>query len=374
LAGKTFISDIRKRLEKESRSFPMKGSFLVDDKQVPLNKNGNPYLSLVLKDRDGTISAKMWDNVTDTQNKHPFSAGDFVMVECEAQLYRNQPQLKIKKLKKIAPPDPDELADFLGSVSIDIQKMMDDLQRLIESLHTAPLRDLLMTRLADESFRQEFSRCPAAKTNHHAHIGGLLQHTLSVMRLADAICGNYPELDRDLLVAGAFLHDVGKMREIRTDSSFSYSDEGNLIGHLVIGAQMFEQWCGGHELDATYKLKLVHMILSHHGKREFGSPVVPKFPEALALHFLDNLDSKLQSMFEVARQQSGQKWSSFQPQFEGYLFLDSEATKVHNPDRNKNNEQTLRHRPLAGLADELAKGDTVDLFQPDNNPAKGEPH
>ena len=372
MAGKAFISDIHKRLGKEARAFVMKGSFLVDDKQVPLNRNGNPYLSLVLKDRDGTISAKMWDNVETVQKKNPFSAGDFLMVEAEAHLYHGQPQLKIKKLRKITPPAADELVDFLGSVAADTQEMLDELQGLIESIHHGPLRKLLMGRLVDEKFRDEFSRCPAAKTNHHAHIGGLLQHTLSVMKLADGICKNYPQLDRDMLLAGAFLHDVGKIREIRTDRSFAYTDEGNLVGHLVMGAAMFERWSEEYDLDETISLKLVHMILSHHGKREFGSPVVPKFPEALALHFLDNLDSKLQSMFEVAKQQAGQKWSSFQAQFEGYLFLDSEPTKVQSDD-DRPKEQGLRHRPLANLANELQQGATADLFKADENTPKGEP-
>ncbi len=349
MAGKAFIADIRDRLERESRSFAVKGAFLVHDKQVPLNKNGNPYLALVLKDRDGTVNATMWDNGEETERKQPFGAGDFIMVECEAQTYRGQPQLKIKKLSKIPSPGGDELADYLGTSSRSTQKMLEETRELLESLAHSGLRSLLLARLDDDGFREKLARAPAAKTNHHAHLGGLLEHTLSVMKLADALAGIYPQLDRGLLLAGAFLHDLGKMREIGTDITFAYTDEGNLVGHLVIGADMFTGWAAEQPgVEGDLELKLVHMILSHHGKKEFGSPVVPKFPEALALHFLDNLDSKLQSMFEVAAKESGQRWSSYQQQFESYLFLGDPP----RPKPKKTDE--LTHRPLADLQQQLS--------------------
>ena len=344
MAGKAFIADIRNRLESESRSFAVKGTFLVHDKQVPLNKNGNPYLALVLKDRDGTVNAKMWDNVEETESKQPFGAGDFILVECEAQTYRGHPQLKIKKLSKVTPPGGDELADYLGTSTRSAQKMLGETRELLDSLAHSGLRGLLLARLDDPVFAENLARSPAAKTHHHACLGGLLEHTLSVMKLADALAGLYAQLDRDLLLAGAFLHDLGKMRELRTETAFAYTDEGNLVGHLVIGAEMFTGWSEKRpDIDDDSKLKLVHMILSHHGKKEFGSPVVPKFPEALALHFLDNMDSKLQSMFEVAAKESGQRWSSYQQQFESYLFL------ANPPRQMQKKTDELTHRPMADL-------------------------
>lgn len=379
MAGKAFIGDIRGRLKTEARSFAIKGTFLVHDKQVPLNKNGNPYLALVLKDRDGTINAKMWDNVEETERREGFAAGDFVKIDGEAQTYRGQPQLKIKKLSKVPSPGADALSDFLGSTSVSPMKMLNETRDLLGSIEHAALRGMLLARLDDPAFSELLARTPAAKTNHHAHLGGLLEHTLAICKLADALAGLYPRLDRDLLLAGAFLHDVGKMRELTSEAAFAYSDEGNLVGHLVIGAEMLTGWMGEVEgLSETMRLKLVHMVLAHHGQKEFGSPVLPKFPEALALHFLDNLDSKLQSMFEVADQEAGQRWSSYQAQFGGYLFLDdapAEAApadkagaKRNSGDRDRQARETpLTHRPLAGLDAKLGDPDpqearTGELF------------
>ena len=379
MAGNTFISDIREKLERNSRSFSLKGIFLVHDKQVPLNKNGNPYLALVLKDRDGTLNAKMWDNVEDTERREAFTAGDFVKVECEAQIYRGQPQLKIKKLNKVPAPPADQLVDFLGSTQRNPQVMLNEARVLIESMQHKDLRTMLLTRLDDPIFSESLARSPAAKTNHHAHLGGLLEHTLSIMQLADALAQHYPTLDRDLLVAGAFLHDLGKMRELTSDATFAYTDEGNLVGHLVIGAMLVEDWAGELAgIDADLRLKLVHMILSHHGKKEFGSPVVPKFPEALALHFLDNLDSKLQSMFEVAAQESGQRWSSYQRQFESYLFLGAQKTETpaDKPEPSPRTPADLTHRPFAkslekaGVEDET-HGKNAELFSADDQDEQG---
>jgi 3'-5' exoribonuclease len=358
LAGKAFIAEIRSRLEHEARSFALKGTFLVADKQVPLNKNGTPYLALVLKDRDGTINAKMWDNVEETERREAFGAGDFVHVECEAQTYRGQPQLKIKKLTKAPTPGSESLSEFLGSATHSPQKMLHEVRELLAQLEHAGLRAVLLARLDDPTFVDRLCAAPAAKTFHHAHLGGLLEHSLSVMKLACALCQHYPQLDRDLLLAGAFLHDLGKLRELEVEPTFAYTDEGNLIGHLVIGVEMLNGWLAGRDdIDATLRLKLGHLILSHHGRKEFGSPVVPKFPEALALHYLDSLDSQLQIMFDVADQETGQRWSTYQPQFDSYLFLGGvgpAAAKpattdgVARPER-KDPEAGLTHRPMADL-------------------------
>jgi 3'-5' exoribonuclease len=363
VAGKAFISDIRDRLERKGRSFPVSGTFLVQDKQVPLNKNGTPYLALVLQDRDGTINAKMWDNVEITVQREAFSAGDFVRVDCEAQTYRGNPQLKVKKLTKVPTPDDDALSDFLGSAAHSPQKMLGEVRTLLDGLQHAGLRRMLLARLDEPAFSEALARAPAAKTHHHATLGGLLEHTLAVMRLAAEMAALYPRLDRDLLLAGAFLHDLGKLRELETGTGFRYTDEGNLIGHLVIGAALLDSWASEEpDIDETLRLKLNHMILSHHGRKEFGSPVVPKFAEALALHFADNLDSKLKSVFEVSDREKGQRWSSYQAQFDSYLFLENESPRPAPPDERPRNAD-LKHRPLAGLG-ELAEsgGRTGDLF------------
>ena len=259
----------------------------------------------------------------------------------------------------------------------DIEAMWKELIVYVDSIEPEPLKRLTRS-LCDET-EADFREAPAAVSIHHAYVGGLLEHTLSIMQLADALAQHYPTLDRDLLVAGAFLHDLGKMRELTSDATFAYTDEGNLVGHLVIGAMLVEDWAGELAgIDADLRLKLVHMILSHHGKKEFGSPVVPKFPEALALHFLDNLDSKLQSMFEVAAQESGQRWSSYQRQFESYLFLGAQKTETpaDKPEPSPRTPADLTHRPFAkslekaGVEDET-HGKNAELFSADDQDEQG---
>lgn len=324
MAGQSFIADIRERLKSEAKGFPIRGTFLVHDKQLPRNKNGTVYMALVLRDRDGLINAKMWDNVEESERRVPFQIGDFIQLQGEALLYRGAPQLRVHKLLRVEAPAPAELSDFLGRPSREPLEMLTRCRELALTIADPPLREMLQKRLDDPDFRDQLAAAPAAKSHHHAHPGGLLEHTLAVMELADKIAGQYAALDRDLLLAGAFLHDMGKLRELRIDAGISYTDEGNLIGHLVLGVEMLSEWAA--DLPERTFLKLRHMILSHHGRKEFGSPVVPKFPEAFLLHILDNLDSKLKTMFEVAAREAGQRWSSFQEQFDGNLFLEGEPT------------------------------------------------
>ncbi|HUU04072.1 MAG TPA: HD domain-containing protein [Myxococcota bacterium] len=336
MAGKTFIADIsdQKRLT---------GSFLVQQKQVPLNKNGKPYIAMTLMDRTGALQARVWDNVDKYESL--FEAGDCIEISAVGVSYQGRLQLKVETVKKLQSEEV-ELDEFLPASSRDRGQMLDRLRELLDTIHNNPLRDMLLVHLDDDDFRSRFTRAPAAKTIHHAFLGGLLEHTLSVVELADRMAAIYTDLDRDLLLAGAFLHDVGKIRELGCETSFEYTDAGRLLGHIYIGAAMVQEWAAAEPgLDEEYALKLVHMILSHHGSYEFGSPRRPKFVEALVLNYLDELDSKVESFTEIAEREKGQRWSSFQRVFDRYLFLGQ--PKPAQQTREDQTGETSRDKPLA---------------------------
>ena len=297
----------------------VKTRLLVQQKQVPLNKNGKPYLALVLMDRSGTIEGRVWENVE--RFADGFDSGDFIEVEATVVEFNNRLQLKISNLQRLDPEgiDPEE---FLPSSPRDRGEMLARVTALLDSITDEQLRLLTRGRLEDADFRRRFSRTPAAKTIHHAYLGGLLEHTLAVMELCLQVAEAYPGLDRDLLLAGAFLHDVGKTSELSSQVGFDYTDEGRLVGHLVLGAEMLRDWARQQpQLPAETVIKLEHMILSHHGSFEFGSPRRPKTQEALVLHYLDELDAKLQAFRQVARRESSKRWSTYQRLFDRYLLL-----------------------------------------------------
>ena len=347
----------------------MTGRFLVQSKQVPLNKNGKPYIAMTLMDRTGTIEARVWDNVE--QLKDCCDSGDFVEIGAEAVAFQGRVQLKVRGITRLD-PDSVDLEEYLPASPRDRGEMLARVRELIDSMQTSALRSLLIARLDDKSFREQFSRSPAAKTIHHAYLGGLLEHTLSVMELAVQVSSHYAYLDRDLLLAGAFFHDVGKIRELGSDTSFDYTDEGRLVGHLVTGAMMVTEWAISAGLDDEQRLKLVHMILSHHGSYEFGSPRRPKFIEAVILHYLDEMDSKVQTIAEIAAREKGNRWSSYQRLFDRYLLLgDPEPVSDRSPEpkpvepATNHRDEPLSHRPLADLPRPPAPGSTQPSLFPE---------
>ena len=373
LAGKTFIADIRDR----DRVY---GTFLVQQKQVPLNKNAKPYIAMVIMDRTGSMEARVWDNVEQTSPL--FESGDFVEILGLAVAYQGKIQLKVDRLKKISTEsvDPEE---YLPASPRDRGEMLSLLRVLIEKISDRSLREMIIGCLDDVSFRERFARAPAAKTIHHAYLGGLLEHTLSIAELADHVADLYPELDRDLLIAGAFFHDIGKIRELEHNRSFEYTDEGRLLGHIVIGAMIFIDWAEAHpNLSDQTILKITHMILSHHGSYEFGSPKRPKFTEALVLNYLDELDSKIHSFKEIAAREQGQRWSSYQKLYDRYLFLGGDSPSVeqsnqdsYTPNSSKTKRGSLLFHQLPITAEKSAEhapdvtnekhGEPLELFTPE---------
>ena len=286
-------------------------SFVVVAKQVKPKKNGGPYLALVLGDRCGQIEAKMWDNVEDAVDG--FEQDDFLKVKGLVNKFKNRFQLTIHKLRKLADSEVD-FADYLPKTTKDIDELWRTLEDFVRAFRNPHLKALIEAFMADPLIAAGYRNAPAAKSMHHAYIGGLLDHVVSLFRSCDLVSRNYPQVDRDLLLAGVFLHDLGKIHELSYNRSFAYTNRGQLLGHMVIELEMLQEKIAGiPNFPAELKTLLEHLIISHHGQYEFGSPKLPMFPEALMLHYLDDLDSKMESMrahFE-REAQSDSSWTTY---------------------------------------------------------------
>ena len=269
-------------------------TFLVQTKDVRQKKSGESYLSMRLVDRTGDIEAKMWDGVDRIVGT--FERNDFIRATGQLQVYQNRLQFTVQKLLRIGDSEVD-LADYMPASARDPDEMLADLRGVIASIGNPNLKALLEAIFADEDIARLYKRAPAAKSIHHALLGGLIEHVLSLCGLCRVVAPRYPHVDIDLLLTGAILHDIGKIYELTYDRTFGYSDNGQLLGHIHLGLRITDEKLRGLPAFPPRLRSLVeHMILSHHGELEFGSPKVPLFAEALLLHHLDNLDSKLEAM------------------------------------------------------------------------------
>lgn len=288
-------------------------SFVVVAKQVKPKKTGEPYLALTLGDRTGQIEAKMWDNVADAIDA--FDQDDYIKTKGLINRYKNRFQLTIHKLRRLQDGEVD-FADYLPKTTKNIDELWQTLADFVATFHNPHLKALLQAFLSDPAIAEAFRNAPAAKTLHHAYIGGLLDHVVSLFRSCDLLSRNYPQVDRDLLLTGVFLHDIGKIHELAYTRSFSYTTRGQLLGHMIIEIEMLHakvaQVSGFPE---ELKTLLEHLIISHHGQYEFGSPKLPMFPEALMLHYLDDLDSKMESMRAHFEREADLEspWTSYNP-------------------------------------------------------------
>jgi 3'-5' exoribonuclease len=299
--------------------------YLVVDKQLRANRNGNLYLQLDVRDRTGSMNARLWN-----AGEHlfrSFEVGDFLLVKGKVQLFQGALQMILTHLDRVESEKVD-LTDFLPHTEKDISELLNRLRGTLLKLANPHLRALAECFFMDEEFVRGFCRAPAGVRNHHAYVGGLLEHVVTLLDAADRLAGLYPELDRDLLLAGVFLHDVGKVRELSYDRAFAYTDEGQLIGHLVIGVEMLNEKAArvpdltGEPFPKELLLRLKHMIVSHHGSYEFGSPKLPMTPEAIALHQLDNFDAKVHSFTRDIREDRNQasSWTPFNQALQRRLF------------------------------------------------------
>ena len=296
-------------------------SFLVAEKNMAFSQKGSAYLNVRLKDKTGEIESKVWDNAVALDQV--FKKGDIVYMEGRAQTYRNALQISIITIKPCAPQDVDP-SDYLPVSKIDSTAMFQDILAYIDEISSEPIKKLLIAFFYDEKTADLFRRAPAAKGFHHIYLGGLLEHTLSVVRLLDHAAKHYPQLNRDLLIAGGILHDIGKIYEFSYDGLIAYSDEGRMIGHLVMGVEMIDKKIEAiPDFPVQLALELRHIILSHHGEFEYGSPKRPKTMEALVIHFMDDLDAKVnafESFVAADAANADSDWTTYNRFFERYLY------------------------------------------------------
>lgn len=319
---KQYIADL---VDKDS----VESLFYVREKKLQLGKNGRPYLNLQLSDKSGVIDARVWDRADDLSKI--FEIGDVIQVKGQVQLFQNRPQLIVHKIEL-----PKEIEinadDFLRSDAKN--SAQEDYLGVLEfarSMANSHLNQLCLNTLQDPEIKGALMISPAAKSIHHAWKGGLINHIHSLCRLLDSIAKNYPQLNRDLLLYGAIYHDIGKIWELELATGIQYTDRGRLIGHLHMACELLDRKVGQilgfpDELADICK----HIILSHHGKLEYGSPKRPKFLEAMVVAMADDLDSKISTLESFLQEEraTGQKWSRFHPLFERYFLLDDMSEKL----------------------------------------------
>ncbi len=306
------------------------GFFLVQEKEVRNTNTGKPYLRMELGDRSGSVEARMWEQFeacAKTVNRD-----DFVKVHARVEIYRNKPQLSLQQFR-LAKPEEIDLADFLAHTPFDVEEMYRQLLSDAEGIKNPWLQKLVLKILRNPEIEARYKRAPAAKVMHHAYLGGLLEHVVGLCGLAKLVALHYPELDVDLLLTAAMLHDVGKLDELCYERSVSYTTEGQLLGHIVMELETVAK--AMEEIDGfPAKLKAVvqHILISHHGQYEFGSPKLPMIREALVFHYLDDMDSKVAAVRSAMTIESGEEqWSAYSGAL-GRKFLRLERYLASEPD------------------------------------------
>lgn len=297
--------------------------FLVEEKNLAFSQKGAPYLSLRLKDRTGQMDGRIWDNATNLDKV--FKKGDIIYINSRAVSFKSIIQLSIIEVRQ-ATAEEMTWEDFLPTVKGNIEEMYQALMAFVDQVVSPPLNALLRSFFEDEEIASLFRKAPAAKGFHHINIGGLLEHTLSVTRLLAMVADHYPKSNRDLLLVGGMLHDIGKIREFTYQGNIDYSDEGRLIGHIVIGLEMLDAKIATiPDFPSGLAMELRHLILSHHGMLEYGSPKRPKTVEAMIVHQLDDMDAKVNAFQEYINNSGGNEsdWTPFHRLFERYIYKGS---------------------------------------------------
>lgn len=294
-------------------------------KQLRPNRNGDLYLQVELADRSGSISARMWNAGQSVYRG--FENGDFVRIEGTAQMFQGAMQLIATNIDKVKPGEINQ-EDFMPQSPVDREKLANRLAEILRTVADPHLRNLVDCFLMDEKFMQKFTTAPAGIKNHHAYLGGLVEHVVQLLEVIDRIADLYPQINRDLWLLGAFLHDMGKINELSQDCTLAYTDEGQMIGHVVIAVSLLEeklreaQKLSGETMPPAYVLRLKHMIISHHGEYEFGAPKLPMTLEAIALSQLDDLDAKIHSFRQQMEDDPNTEsiWTVYNPQIRRKLY------------------------------------------------------
>ncbi|MBQ2620686.1 MAG: HDIG domain-containing protein [Thermoguttaceae bacterium] len=313
-----FIKDLADKTEVNS-------IYRIANKQVRLNRNGDSYLQVEIYDKTGTLTVRMWNAGENVYRV--FEVGDYVQVLGKAQVFQGNLQIIAKKLV-LASDDAYNPDDYVKQAEIDVAKLVKRLKQLVETIKNPSLRNLADCLLIDNEFMTRFCDAPAGVKNHHAYKGGLLEHTLSVMELADKTAALYSILNRDLLLTGALVHDISKIDEIQFDVEIAYSDEGQLLGHLVMGVEKLNEKIAeserlsGESMPDYLKTQLKHLIISHHGEYEFGSPKLPMTLEAITLHHLDCMDSKIVGFAQLIQEDLNEdsNWTCYVPSLQRKIF------------------------------------------------------
>lgn len=313
---KIYVSEITENTQVE-------GLFLVKDKNNGITKNGKQYIALNLTDKTGEVKARIWDNAEKLGAR--FSQGDSVTLKAFSVMYQGTLQLNITGIEKFTASE-ELLRELLPASKSNSDELFSELLGICRAFSNPHLRKLLELVFSRDDIVTAFKAAPAAKSIHHDYLGGLIEHTANVARLAVAVAPLYPTVDKDLLLTGAILHDIGKIYELAYEKSFSYTDKGRLIGHITLGDDIVTDAIKQiPEFPDDLTLVVRHLLLSHHGQYEFGSPKRPKIPEALLLSYLDDLDAKMFVCNELIRKEknSETKWTSYNKLFDRYLYTDT---------------------------------------------------
>lgn len=315
---KVFVRDLQ-----EKQAFT--AHFLAKDKALLTGKNGKPYISLFLADKTGAVDARIWDNIENANEA--FQSGDIIKVKGQVQIFQNRKQVVVHRVERAVSGEYD-MSEFVSRSKREPVEMLAELIQIAEGMEDRNIRQITLDVLNDPEIRPRLLVAPAAKSIHHAYLGGLLEHILSICGLMKAIAAHYKEqsvdLKLDYLLFGAIFHDIGKIWELDIGNGISYTDKGKLLGHMMMAVELVEKKASrilGFSDDLKDHLK--HMILSHHGKLEYGSPKVPMFLEAFIVAAVDDLDSKINTidMFIKSERETGETWSKFNPLFERYFLL-----------------------------------------------------
>ncbi len=288
---------------------PVDSLFLVSSKNQGVTKGGNSYLVLKLLDRSGEIEGRVWERADDLGRG--FDRNDFVRVRGQATLYQGKVQIRVQDVMRVEEKNV-AAEDFLPKSPFDSDAMLGELQTILRGMKNPHLLALAEACFADQELMELLKRAPGAKTIHHPYLSGLLEHTLSLLKLILKVVENYQRVDVDLLLTGGFLHDIGKVYEFSFDRAVEYTDAGQLLGHLVMEVEMVNQKISTiPDFPDELAMLLKHLLVSHHGAYEFGSPKLPQTVEAIMLHALDDLDGKIQAIQNLPEKEPGSKWTAF---------------------------------------------------------------
>ena len=304
--------------------------FLVKDKTLGVGKTGKSFLSIILGDKTGQIDGKVWDNAEEISEK--FEIGDLVKIKGVIQIYNQRKQLVIHKLDKNIDSTIDKENFKIPEKQVDSYSLYAELMQIVLQIKNPHIKQLTQECLQDDEIKSKLLKAPAAKTIHHAHKGGLIEHIISICKIMNFMASHYSHLNKDLLVFGAIFHDLGKIWELdfNVQQQIYYTQSGQLLGHMLLSCELIEKR-SSRILGFPEDLKMVlkHIVLSHHGKLDYGSPKVPMFPEAMMVAMIDDLDSKMDTLFQfiIQERNSGDQWSRFHEGFERFFMLDDLKTK-----------------------------------------------